>query len=76
MDCTGMGPGGWRLATLNSVHHPHYCSTLVTRVKRLLHGRQRRLLRIEISHDAARLEALRAQGRFGRVIKSKLQYTG
>ena len=73
MDCTGMGPGGWRLATLHSVHHPHYCSTLITRVKRLLHGRQRRLLRIEISHHAARLEALRAQGRIGRVIKSTLQ---
>ena len=73
MDCTGMGPGGWRLALLTRVHHPHYCTALIHRVKRLLHGRQRRLLRTEISHHAARLEALRSQGRIGRVIKSTLQ---
>ena len=68
-----MGPSGWRLAALSTVQHPHCCTTLITKAKRLLHERLRLLLRKEISRHTARLEALRAQGRIGRVIKSTLQ---
>ena len=73
MDCTGMGPSGWRTSTLAAIQHPHRCATLITKLKRMLHGRQRCLLRKQISLHTAHLETLRAQGRIGRVIKSTLQ---
>ena len=70
MDCSGMGPSAWRTATLADIHHPHRCATLITKLKRMLHGRQRNLLRKQISVHAAHLENLRAQGRIGRVTPS------
>ena len=73
MDCTGMGPSSWRTTTLAAIQHPHRCATLITKLKRMLHGRQRCLLRKQISYHTAHLEALRTQGRIGRVIKSTLQ---
>ena len=73
MDCTGMGPSGWRTTTLMAIQHPHRCASLITKLKRMLHGRQRCLLRKQISFHTAHLETLRAQGRIGRVIKSTLQ---
>ena len=45
MDCTGMGPSALRTSTLADIHHPHRCAELVTKLKRMLHGRQRQLLR-------------------------------
>ena len=39
----------------------------------MLHGRQRNLLRKQISAHAANLETFQAYGRIGRVIKSMLQ---
>ena len=61
MDCTGMGPSGWRTTTLTAIQHPHRCAALITKLKRMLHGRQRCLLRKQISFHAAHLETLRAQ---------------
>ena len=73
MDCSGMGPSGWRTTTLLAIQHPHRCAALITKLKRMLHGRQRTLLRKQISHHTAHLETLRVTGRIGRVIKSTLQ---
>ena len=53
-----------------TIQHPHRCASLITKLKRMLHGRQRCLLRKQISLHAAHLETLRVQGRTGRVIKS------
>ena len=63
MDCSGMGPSGWSTTTLLAIQHPHRCAALITRIKRMLHGRQRTLLRKQISFHTAHLETLRVQGR-------------
>ena len=73
MDCSGMGPTGWSTTTLLAIQHPHRCAALITKLKRVLHGRQRTLLRQRISSHTAHLETLRITGRIGRVIKSTLQ---
>ena len=73
LDCTGMGPGGWRTASLREISHPLFCAVLIRKLRRMLHGRQRLLLRREISAHTARLEALRAEGKIGKVIRSVLQ---
>ena len=73
LDCTGMGPGGWRTASLREISHPLFCTELIRKLRRMLHGRQRLLLRREISAHSARLEALRAEGKIGKVIRSVLQ---
>ena len=73
LDCTGMGPGSWRTASLREISHPLFCANLIRKLRRMLHGRQRLLLRREISAHTARLEALRAEGRIGKVIRSVLQ---
>ena len=73
LDCTGMGPSGWRTATLREISHPLFCEELIRKLRRMLQGRQRSLLRREISAHTARLEALRAAGKIGKVIKSVLQ---
>ena len=73
LDCTGMGPSGWRTATIREISHPLFCGELIRKLRRMLHGRQRSLLRREISMHTARLEAARAAGKIGRVIKSVLQ---
>ena len=73
LDCTGMGPSGWRTATLREVSHPLFCGELIRKLQRMLQGRQRSLLRREINAHTARLEAARAAGKIGKVIKSVLQ---
>ena len=73
MDCSGMGPSEWSTTTISAIQHPQRCTALITRLKRMLHGRQRTLLRKQISSHAAHLETLRVTGRIGRVITSTLQ---
>ena len=73
MDCMGMGPGGWRTATLREVSHPLFCLEMIRKLRRMSHCRQRALLRREISAHTARLEALRAEGKIGKDIEAVLQ---
>ena len=72
-DCTGIGPGGWRTASLREISHLLYCAEMIRKLRRMLHGLQRHILRREISAHTARLEALRAEGKIGKVIRSVLQ---
>ena len=61
------------------MHRCQYRETAVDKLRklrRMLHGRQRLILRREISVHTARLEALRAAGKIGKVIRSVLQEDG
>ena len=49
---------------------------MIRKLRRMLYGRQRLILRREISAHTARLEALRAAGKIGKVIRSVLQEDG
>ena len=53
------------MIALADIQHPIRCAVLITKLKRMLHGRQCCLHRKQISSQAAHLETLRAQGRIG-----------
>ena len=73
MDKTGYGPSAWRTAQLREIHHPMFCTTLLKKIKSMLHGRLRHNLRLTINAHVAHLEQMRLQGKIGRVIRSTLQ---
>ena len=73
MDKTGYGPSAWRTAQLQEIRHPLFCTTLLKKIKGMLHGRLRHNLRLTINAHVAHLEQMRLQGKIGKVIRSTLQ---
>jgi len=70
-NASGYAPGSWRTATLLGLDPKVIRAT--TALKRLLHGRQRTLLRAAINLNVRNRETSRLKGKIGRVSRSILQ---